>query len=61
MKTLIAYFRGQVDELNRSLGLDETDWDDIYNSSTDEELEEMGKFEEGLQNSLPTSFHLYAI
>lgn len=61
MKTLIAYFRGQVDEMNRSLGLDEADWDDVYNSSTDEELAEMGKFEEGLRNSLPTNFHLYTL
>lgn len=61
MKTLIAYFQGQVDELNRLCGIDATDWEDVYHSSTDDELEEMGRFEEELQNSLPTSFNLYAL
>lgn len=42
---IINELRELSDSLGVALGLEPTDWDDIYNTCTDEELEAMAKYE----------------
>jgi len=48
--TLAAYLRAQADELARLMGDEPTDWEGIYHTSTDEELEEMARFDAEIQS-----------
>lgn len=48
--TFIAYLRAQADELGRLMGDEPTDWEGIYHTSSDEELEEMARIEAEIQS-----------
>lgn len=50
LMTFIAYLRAQADELGRLMGDEPTDWEGIYHTSSDEELEEMARIEAEIQS-----------
>lgn len=53
---IITFLRDKADALGLALGQEPTDWDDVYHTCSDEELEAMAKYEEELQSRKPLSY-----